>query len=248
MQGNDRSKSIEEVDAVFVFVGCSYSPWPISGYRDAFREVAKVQNTVTFEFADVRIEDTWILDKVRRHIERCEVGLFDITYLNPNVLLELGIALGMKKRAHIFINSTADERSGFFSKIFSSRRPGLPINLQGLELVEYASKPELVRKLLVLCESLSTTMDRRTFNHSYRVRQAVMEIVQHNSGLRITEIEARAGETIEFVRSAIQRLRKEGRIRTEGRAAGTRYFAVPLAHSSEIESESTVNPQDRPLG
>jgi nucleoside 2-deoxyribosyltransferase len=90
------------VVAVFVFVGCSYSPWPIGGYRDAFREVMKIQKDVIFEFADVRIENTWILEKVTKHIERSDMGLFDITFLNPNVLLELGIALGMRKRSHIF--------------------------------------------------------------------------------------------------------------------------------------------------
>jgi hypothetical protein len=227
-----------------VFVGCSYSPWPIGGYRDAFREVAKIQNTLTFEFADVRIEDTWILDKVRRHIERCDVGLFDLTYLNPNVLLELGIALGMKKRTHIFINAAADERSGFFSRIFSSKRPDLPVNLQGLELVQYSTKSELVRKLLKLCESLGNSIDSRTFNHSYRVRQAIMQILQQDSGLRITEIESKSGETIEFVRSALQRLRREGLIRTEGRASGTRYYAVT---PPPRETEGTSGPEHRPI-
>src|SRR5262249_35031235 len=112
-----------------VFVGCSYSPWPVAGYRDAFREVMKVQNNITFEFADVKIENTWILDKVQKHIERCDLGLFDITFLNPNVLLELGIALGMKKRAHVFLNSTADAGSGLFSRIFASKGVMLPVNL-----------------------------------------------------------------------------------------------------------------------
>ncbi len=179
---------------MFVFVGCSYNPWPIAGYRDAFSEVMKTQNTLVFEFADVRIESTWILDKVRTHIQRCDLGLFDITFLNPNVLLELGLALGMKKRAHIFLNHGADEKSGFFARMFSQRAE-LPVNLQGLELVKYATKAELISRLLSLSESLSVSVDPRTLNHSYRVRLAVLEIVRFEHGLRITEIAAKSGES-----------------------------------------------------
>jgi hypothetical protein len=192
----------------------------------------KLQKNVIFEFADVRIENTWILDKVTKHIERSDFGLFDITFLNPNVLLELGIALGMKKRSHIFLNSAADERSGFFSRIFATRTTSLPVNLQGLELVQYSTRQQLMERLLSLSRSLSNTVEPSTLNHSYRVRQAVLEIVKANPGLRISEIETRSGETIEFVKSALQRLRKDRLICTEGRSSGTRYFAVAVGPSA----------------
>src|SRR5262245_51686620 len=127
----------------------------------------KIQKNAIFEFADVRIEDTWILDKVKKHIERSDLGLFDITYLNPNVLLELGMGLGMKKGSHIFVNGATDERSGFFSRMFSSRTMTLPVNLQGLELVQYCSREELKEKLLSLSQSLHDAVDPLTLNHSY---------------------------------------------------------------------------------
>jgi hypothetical protein len=206
---------------MFVFVGCSYSPWPLAGYKGAFSEAMKTQQSVVFEFADVRISDTWILDKVIQHIERSDLGLFDITFLNPNVLLELGVALGMKKRAHVFMNSQFEEETGFFKRIFSGRRAGLPINLQGLELVRYSSRSDLVAKLASLSSSLTSTIDPRTLNHSSRVRGAVLKIIRDDPGIGIRQIESKSGETIDFVRTAISRLRKEGLVIVKNR---TQYF------------------------
>lgn len=209
---------------MFVFVGCSYTPWPLAGYKDAFREAMRAQPDVLFEFADVRISDTWILDKVRQHIERSDFGLFDITYLNPNVLLELGIAIGMKKKAYILVNSEHDDQGGLFKRIFSSRRPGLPVNLQGLELIKYSSKSELMKRLGSLTETLRSSIDPRTLSHSARVKEAVLQVIRKQPGLGIREIESKSGETVEFVRSAISRLRKEGLVKTKGSRAATQYY------------------------
>jgi hypothetical protein len=209
---------------MFAFVGCSYSPWPLVGYKDAFSEVMKSQTNVLFEFADVRIANTWILDKVRSHIERSDVGLFDITFLNPNVLLELGIAVGMKKRAFILVNSQHDDEGGWFKRIFAGKKMTLPVNLQGLELVKYSNKQELTQRLGSIVLGLSSSTDASTLSHSSRVKEAVLKIVRGAPGLGIRQIESKSGETIEFVRSALSRLRKEGLVKTKGSGTGTQYY------------------------
>lgn len=79
---------------MFAFVGCSYSPWPLTGYKDAFSHVMKGQTNVLFEFADVRIADTWILDKVRKHIERSDVGLSISRFSTPMSCSSLGSQWG----------------------------------------------------------------------------------------------------------------------------------------------------------
>ena len=124
-----------------VFVGCNYEKLPFHGYRDAFREVQHSEQRIQFRFADVRITNKVIMEKVREEILNCDVGLYDVTFRNPNVMMELGIAIGAEKPWNILYNPKVDRsstRKGWFDKTNIE----LPANLRGYEYLEYGDKAQ----------------------------------------------------------------------------------------------------------
>src|SRR5262245_40171111 len=93
---------------MLVFVGCNYEKLPFRGYRDVFREIEAVEPRIRFFFADARISNQSILQKVRENILSCDVGLYDVTFRNPNVMMELGIAIGSGRDWNILYNPDQD--------------------------------------------------------------------------------------------------------------------------------------------
>src|SRR5262245_23131316 len=117
---------------MLVFVGCNYERLPFIGYRDAFREVSAAEPRIHFEFADVRITNSAIMQKVHESIARCDAGLYDVTFRNPNVMMELVIAIGSMKPWNILYNPSVDHAS-VRKHWFDRRNIQLPVNLRGYE-------------------------------------------------------------------------------------------------------------------
>ena len=82
-----------------VFVAYSYRHLDKRDYRRVFERVGK-KFEVTFVFADERISSLHILQKIANYIKESQFGIYDITAWNPNVTLELGLALGMGEPIH----------------------------------------------------------------------------------------------------------------------------------------------------
>src|SRR6187549_395861 len=59
---------------MLVFVGCNYERLPFPDYRDVFREVQNAEPRVRFFFADARITNQSIMQKVRENILSCDLG------------------------------------------------------------------------------------------------------------------------------------------------------------------------------
>ena len=75
-----------------VFVAYSYRLYDPRDYRRAFETVGKAF-AVDFIFADEKISSLHILQKIANLIRESQFGVYDITGWNPNVTLELGLAL-----------------------------------------------------------------------------------------------------------------------------------------------------------
>src|SRR5437870_12221141 len=99
--------------------------------EDVMREALKGYNLV---IADQKITNLNLLRKVLQEIGQAEYGIAEITELNENVILELGIMYGLNKPALILAKNT--QSSDF-----------VPSNLQGQEQLRYADNEELSRKL-----------------------------------------------------------------------------------------------------
>ncbi len=92
-----------------VFVAYSYRHIDKKDYRRAFESVGKAFD-VDFVFADEKISSLHILQKIANYIRESQFGIYDITAWNPNVTLELGLALGMGERVFISLPQSRTNR------------------------------------------------------------------------------------------------------------------------------------------
>lgn len=75
-------------------------------YRDSLRD--RFEGTgVEFRYADDRLENTHVMEKIRRMMSESDVSFFDITGNNPNVMLELGYALGSEQPGFVVVQEGA---------------------------------------------------------------------------------------------------------------------------------------------
>jgi hypothetical protein len=115
-----------------VFVAYSYRLYSGPEYREVYRRL-EGSCGVKFEFADSRITNTHILDKITTMIQDADFSLFDISDWNPNVTLELGIAKGGDHPWYILIDPSKST-GGIFEA---------PADLRGLDRVQYSTLEEL---------------------------------------------------------------------------------------------------------
>jgi hypothetical protein len=119
-----------------IFVAYPYRI-PKEEYRSAFLDAAEGFD-VSFDYADEEITNKHVLDKIAQMMERAEFSLFDITGWNPNVTLELGIAIGRGLNYYILWNPGAEH-------------PEPPADLGGIDRIQYTTLDELrhgLRRLL----------------------------------------------------------------------------------------------------
>src|SRR5205823_5303380 len=87
-----------------IFVAYPYE-LPEADYRRAFAAVEQ-RFGVTFEFADQMLTDTTVLVKIQAMMRQAFMSLFDLTGWNPNVALELGIAIGAQYPRRLLFDRT----------------------------------------------------------------------------------------------------------------------------------------------
>jgi hypothetical protein len=74
-------------------------------------------------YADIELRQKHILEKIMERIRTTQFGIYDVTNGNPNVCLELGIAIALGKPYYIVCKKGA----------------ACPTDLQGLDRIEYES-------------------------------------------------------------------------------------------------------------
>jgi len=80
-----------------------------TAYRDALSERFKGTD-VEFRYADDIVLNVHVMEKIRRMMSEADVSFFDVTGANPNVMLELGIAMVTKSPASSLSSVTPSMR------------------------------------------------------------------------------------------------------------------------------------------
>jgi hypothetical protein len=111
-----------------VFVAYQYR-FLKADYRRPFREIGKAYG-VKFTYADERITNKQILEKIEAMIDDAELSLFDVTTWNANVALELGISMGKQLDYYILFNPNNDHGD-------------VPADLGGIDRLQYTDYAEL---------------------------------------------------------------------------------------------------------
>jgi len=113
----------------------------VDEYRHVFQDVGD-RYGIRFVYADERITNMHVLAKIYSMILESVFGVYDISGWNPNVTLELGIALGLGETSYILLNPTTH----------SSAEP--PADLRGFDRIEYRTLDELRGRLELLIRGL----------------------------------------------------------------------------------------------
>jgi hypothetical protein len=121
--------TIIKCDSSLFFVAMPIKP----EYNDILQKIDAVleENGLRTWVAQKEVHMRHILCKICEKIQTCENGIFEITELKPNVMLELGLAYGLGKSIVLLTKSA--------SKV--------PSDLKGLEVIEYRNLEELEKKL-----------------------------------------------------------------------------------------------------
>jgi predicted nucleotide-binding protein len=120
-----------------IFVAYSYSLYGRNNdnyYRHCFENLEK-KFRVKFVSADEQITSQHILQKIVYQIKESDFGIYDITSWNPNVTLELGLALGMNERVFLVLNPNMSEITD------------VPSDIRGVDRLQYISFDSLEHEL-----------------------------------------------------------------------------------------------------
>lgn len=196
-----------------VFVAYAYGLYDKRDYRRVFTSLEKTYG-VKFIFADEKITNMHILQKIISYIRSSDFSLFDISGWNPNVTLELGVAIADSDNWYICFNP---EKTPIEE---------VPSDIKGLDRIQYTSFAELEEKLTVLLEQRYPKEERQPLDAYISSLQAdVQSLIEKSPGLRMEEISEILKVNVKMAQVIVGPM-VGSRLRVEGKTRGARYFTM----------------------
>jgi len=195
-----------------IFVAYSYKLYPKADYRRVYNDLAKAFK-VDFVFADEKITNLHILQKIANYIRESRFSIYDISGWNPNVTLELGLAFGLSEKSYIAIDPSKTDIDE------------VPSDLRGMDRIQYASYTELQTGLeRLLAQELPVQPTHDVENQLVQLRDQTVKVIAESEGLKIPDIARLLGVSIDMAKLVVRPLVEEGKLRIEGVKRGARYF------------------------
>jgi len=170
---------------------------------------------IKFIFADEKITNMHILQKIMSYIRGSDFSLFDISAWNPNVTLELGVALAMSDDWYICFNPEKTDVAE------------VPSDIRGLDRIQYKSFSELGDRLTILLDQWYPRSTRTSVEDYFeKAQKDVLDLITKQPGLRVNEIAEVLGMNLRMAQVAVGQLINETKIRLEGKTRGAKYFVV----------------------
>lgn len=196
-----------------VFVAYPYRLYRKDAYRNAFRKLERTFN-VSFLFADEKITNIHILDKIVAYMKGADFSIFDITGWNPNVTLELGAAYGLGLDWFICFNSN------------KGNAVDVPSDIKGIDRVNYKNLQELSGKLAL---ALEERVEKRASADNIgprmeRLRKRLKLILSNGKGFRADQLAAALETTVESIQVLLEPMIKAKEVRFSGVRRGRKYF------------------------
>ena len=209
--GSYRAASLPKKNERQIFVAYPYRLYPKADYRRVFRSLAEAFG-VTFVFADEKITHLHILEKIQNYITESAFGIYDISGWNPNVTLELGLALGLGEPAYIAIDPNKTDVNE------------VPADLRGIDRIQYASYAELEDSLgTLIAQELPVPKTHDAENQLVELRTQALDITSADTGLKMPDLAKALGVSTALAQVVVRPLVGKG-LRTEGQKRGTKYF------------------------
>ena len=210
-----------------IFVAYPYG-FPEEDYRRPFADLEESFD-VKFVFADAEITSKHILDKITGMIRDSRFCLFDITTWNPNVTLELGIAIGHRQDYYLLFNPEVREEHP-------------PSDLGGHDRIQYTSYGTLADGLTKLfLQEFGVPQEGRDMAAELEaMRETVPGLVEKAKGLKIGEIAERLGVPTEMASLIVRPLVGNG-LETTGTRKGTRYWIAGTAPQKRAQGTAAAD-------
>jgi predicted nucleotide-binding protein len=195
-----------------IFVAHSYRHNRKGPYRRIYRSLEK-KYPVAFVFADERITNLHVLQKIESYIRGSEFSIFDITGWNPNVTLELGIAYAGESDWYIAINP------------YRTPVKEVPSDIRGIDRIQYRNYAELEGQLAIVLEDRYPRKESTSLKSSKEtMKRRALKHLSHHPGLLMSELASLLGVEVTAAQTAINELVAVNRVRFRGDRRGRRYF------------------------
>jgi hypothetical protein len=197
-----------------IFVAYAYTLYPQDDYRRPFSELSKAFK-VEFKFADERITNMHILSKIRDLIRGCSFGIYDISGWNPNVTLELGLAMGMRSESYIVFNPEKSELND------------VPADIRGMDRIQYRSYSELQQRLAsLLSQRMPLPKQHEIVDQISQLRKEVIKVLHTNGSLGIRDIARELKVPTEMAKIVVRPLVDEKILQMKGVKKGAKYYVA----------------------
>ncbi len=185
--------------------------FPSKEFRETLSSIEK-EFRVRFSYADKVLTAEYLLTKLKNAIQTSGRSLFDVTYWNPNVTLELGLAYGLGEKNRILISID--------TSLHGAEK--VPSDLAGLDRLEYSGlqdfKTQLVEKQIET-RFLPTSV-QQLGSQGVRVLEKLLEV--YPRGLNGQGLWQRARIPFPQQRALLENLSPY--VRMEMRGQGPTYF------------------------
>jgi len=190
-----------------IFVAYAYNLYDERDYRKAF--------DVKFIFADEEITNMHILQKITGYIRGSDFSLFDISSWNPNVTLELEIAVATGQDWYICFNPEKTDVKE------------VPSDIRGLDRIQYTSFSDLEDRLSVLLDQRYPRGTHRSVDDYFEsAKQQVIDLLRKQPGLRVNEIADILKLNKKMAQVVVSQLVTEEQLRMEGKTPGAKYVLI----------------------
>jgi hypothetical protein len=200
-----------------IFVAYPYNLYAQRDYRKVYLDLEKAFD-VKFIFADEKITNMHILQKIMSYIRGSDFSLFDISSWNPNVTLELGIAI-----------ATGGEKWYICFNPDKTDVGEVPSDIRGVDRIQYTSFSELEDRLSVLLDQWYPRSTRRSVEDYFESsKQQVVDLLRRQPGLRVNEIADILNMNKKMAQVVVvSQLVSDGQLRMEGKTRAAKYVLIP---------------------
>lgn len=191
-----------------IFVAYSYRIYSTLDYRAVYARLEKAMG-IKFHFADEKVTTLHLLQKIAAMIRSSAISIFDVSGWNPNVTLELGMALGLGEPCYI----SYDPSKTPIDEVIS--------DLGGMDRIQYSSLTEYEEKLGGLLASIF--VPERAEDPMTGSMREISKILHDAPGLRVADLARASGYSKEYTQFVVRRMLADGLVESTGATRGTRY-------------------------
>lgn len=167
-------------------------------------------------FGDEIRKSKALVDKICEAIEECELGFYDITGFNPNVMIEIGMSYCAERATFIMLNSGKHRQS----PAVRAEGSEVPADLEGQHRLVYSTPAELDAELRkTLRQALGIGQ-----NSHHDLKRKIDQRLRAKGAQTLREIASGIGNPDrDELKIALMALRAEKRVRLDGHGLGARY-------------------------